>query len=169
MEKHKFNKNRDFFWPNKCAACGKVATHEIDAECSVVTKVGYFVLFATTTHRVVTISYPVCAKHRLIGAIAAKLSQRNLLNLGLGVFAVFFLFGICAALYAAFVTDKKIQITGFFSFPIIYILTYFGLYFWAKYNTPVKINNATDQEIELSFSNDLYGKEFVNLNKDVTS
>ena len=169
MKKHNFNRNRDFFWPNKCAACGKAATHEISSDCSVVTKVGYFVLFATTTHRVVTISYPVCAKHRLIGAIAAKLSQRNLLNLGLGVFAVFFLFGIWFGLFDPFVKGGKVVLTDFLIFEIIYCFTYFGLYFWSKYNTPVKINNATEQEIELSFSNDLYGKEFVNLNKDVTS
>jgi len=168
MKKHKF-KNRHFFWPNKCAACGKPATHEISSKCSVVTKVGYFVLFATTTHRVVRITYPVCAKHRLIGPIAAKLSQRNLINLGLGVIACFFIYGICVALYQSIVLGKITVSTEFLIFEIIYILTYFGLYYWSKNNTPVKINNATENEIELQFSNDQYSKEFINLNGEVRS
>jgi hypothetical protein len=168
MEKHKF-KNRNLLWPNKCAACGKAATHEIGSECSVVTKVGYFVLFFRTTHRVVSISYPVCAKHRLIGAIAAKLSERNLINLGLGVMACFFICGICVALYQSIILGEISVSTGFLMFGIMYNLTYFGLYYWSKHNTPVKINNVTEDEIELSFSNDQYSKEFINLNEEVHS
>ena len=111
----------------------------------------------------------MCAKHRLIGPIAAKLSQRNLINLGLGVIACFFIYGICVALYQSIVLGKITVSTEFLIFEIIYILTYFGLYYWSKNNTPVKINNATENEIELQFSNDQYSKEFINLNGEVRS
>jgi hypothetical protein len=147
----------------------KAATHKISSKCSVVTKVKYFLLFATTTHRVAKISYPVCAKHRMIGAIATKLSQRNLLNLGFGVLACFFIYGICVALYQSIVLGKIIVSTEFLMFEIMYILTYFGLYYWSKHNTPVKITNATENEIELLFSNEQYSKDFIKLNGEVQS
>ena len=168
MKKHKFL-NRSLFWPNKCVACGEKATDEIKSKCSVVTKVGYFVLFATTTHQVTRISYPVCHKHKIIGTIASKLSQRNLFNLGMGVMACFFLYGIGAALFQFITTGKTLVGKEFLLFEAMYVLIYFGLYFWAKKNTPVKINNATENEIELSFNNDTYGREFIALNKEIRS
>ena len=166
MKKYKF-KNRSFSWPNKCAACGGKATDEIESKCSVVTKVGYFVLFATTTHQVTRICYPVCHKHKIIGTIAGKLSQRNLLNLGMGVLACVFLYGIGVALFQ-FITAGETSIgKNFLLFEAMYVLVYFGFYFWAKKNTPVKINNATENEIELSFNNDTYRTEFMALNKEI--
>ena len=51
----------------------------------------------------------------------------------------------------------------------MYVFVYLGFYFWAKKNTPVKINNATENEIELSFNNDTYKREFMALNKETIS
>ena len=169
MKKIKF-KNKSFFWPNKCAACREKATDEIESKCSVVTKLGYFVLFATTTHQVTKIIYPVCHKHKEIGTIAGKLSQRNLLNLGMGVIACFFLFGIGEALFQ-FITmgETATYNKDFLMFEVMYVIIYFGLYHWAKINTPVKINNATATEIEISFNNDMYRREFIHLNKEIIS
>jgi hypothetical protein len=166
MKKHKF-KNSSFSWPNKCVACGGKVTDEIKSQCSVVTKVGYFVLFATTTRRITSISYPVCHKHKIIGTIASKLSQRNLFNLGMGVMACFFLYGIGVALVQFITAGKTLVGKGFLLFEAMYILIYFGLYYWAKKNTPVKINNATENEIVLSFNNETYGREFIALNQEI--
>ncbi len=174
MEKIKF-KNRSFSWPNKCTACGEKATNVLESKCSVVAKVRYFVFFASTTHQVTKISYPVCHKHKLIGTIASKLSQRNLLNLGLGIMACIFLYGIAVAIIAVlfqYITKDETAIgigKGFLLFEAMYVLVYFGLYCWAKYNTPVKINNATENEIELSFNNDAYKREFMALNNEIYS
>jgi hypothetical protein len=168
MKRHRF-KNRSFSWPNKCVACGEKATDEIESKCSVVTKAGYFVLFATTTHQVTRIRYPVCHKHKMIGATAGKLSQRNLFNLGMGVMACFFLYGIVFALFQFITEGKTLVGNDFLFFETMYVLIYFGLYFWAKKNTPVKIYNATENEIELSFNNDTYGREFIALNKEIIS
>jgi len=150
-------------------ACGEKATAEIESKCSVVKKVGYFVLFATTTHQVTSIRYPVCQKHKMIGAIACKLSQRNLFNLGMGVMTCFFMFGIGVTLFQFITEGGTLVGDDFLFFETIYVLIYFGLYFWAKKNTPVKINNATENEIELSFNNDTYEKEFIALNKEIIS
>jgi hypothetical protein len=166
MTRNKF-KNRFFSWPNKCAACGEKAAAEIESKCSVVTKVGYFVLFATTTHQVTGIKYPVCHKHKIIGSIASKLSQRNLFNLGMGVLGCFFLYGIGVALFQFITEGKTLGGNNFLFIETMYVLMYFGLFFWAKKNTPVKINNATENEIELSFNNDTYGREFIAINKDI--
>jgi len=127
------------------------------------------VLFATTTHQVTRINYPVCHTHKIIGTIAGKLSQRNLLNLSMGVMAFFFLYGIGVALFQYITAGKSLVGKDFLLFEFMYILVYFGLYFWAKKNTPVKINNTTENEIELSFNNDTYGREFIALNKEIIS
>jgi len=168
IKRHRF-KNRSFSWPNKCVACGAKATDEIESKCSVVTKAGYFVLFATTTHQITRIRYPVCHKHRMIGSIAGKLSQRNLFNLGMGVLACFFLYGIGVALFQFITEGKTLVGNDFLFFETMYVLIYFGLYFWAKKNTSVKINNATENQIELSFNNNTYGREFIALNKEIIS
>jgi len=165
MKKHRF-RNRSFYWPNKCAACGGKATDQLETKCSVVTKLGYSILFATTTHQITSISYPVCHKHKIIGTIAAKLSQRNLFNLGLGVMACFFLYGIGVALFQNFIAGETSVNRDFLIFEILYVFVYVSFYFWAKKNTPVKINNATENELELSFNNDAYRKEFIALNTE---
>jgi len=162
-------KNRSFSWPNKCVACGEKATDKIESKCSVVTKAGYFVLFATTTHQITRIRYPVCHKHKMIGSIAGKLSQRNLLNLGMGVMACFFLYGIGVALFQFITEGKTLVDNNFLFFESMYVFIYFSLYFWARKNTTVKFNNAKENEIELFFNNDAYGREFIALKKEIIS
>ena len=126
-------------------------------------------LFATSTHQVVGIRYPVCHKHKMIGSIAGKLSQRNLFNLGMGVMGCLFLYGIGVALFQFITEGKTLVGNDFLYFETLYVLIYFGLFFWARKNTPVKINNAKENEIELSFNNDIYGREFITINKEIAS
>lgn len=126
MIRHKF-RNRLFSWPNKCAACGEKATDEIESKCSAVTKVGYFVLFATTTRQVTGIRYPVCHKHKMLGSIAGKLSQRNLFNLGMGVMGCIFLYGIGVALFQLINEGKVLVGNDFLFFEALYSSCLFWL------------------------------------------
>src|SRR5712691_10784976 len=76
-------------WTARCAVCGHAPTSYGTARCSVVTKLGYWLLFWTYTSRIVAIRYPLCARHRMLRLLPSLIARRNLFNLGLGFLICF--------------------------------------------------------------------------------
>ncbi len=154
-------------WPRKCAACGALPTAIARSQCSVVTNVGYYVLFVRTTHLKTSIEYPVCARHRWAVRIAAKVSERNLFNLALGMLIALFAFGLIVNLYDWLIKGKPTLNPETLLVYLAIVLGGVAVYILAARFTPVKLNGATKETITLSFSNDDYAKEFAVLNQSI--
>jgi hypothetical protein len=163
MKKHKF-KSKYFAWPDKCAACGAKPTTKIESKRLTFMGVCYYFFFFTITNRIVTIRYPVCNKHMQTGTFAAIFTQHNSLNSVLGLFTAISLVKIGADVFNFIKAATLPTFNGFFLFSYIYIFIYLGLHFWALKNTPVRLYNATEKEIILSFTNESYEREFLSLN-----
>ena len=153
-------------WPNKCAYCNSESSEFIEAKSTALKKVGYFVFFLIKTSRVIKLRFPVCKKHKYKAAIASKISQRSQLNLILGVLSVFAALGPLGDIYRTIngTVQPDIGIRwGIFmyGFPAVY----WALFFWAKNNSPILIEDTKKDEINLHFKNDDFGKSFIEINK----
>lgn len=147
-------------WPEKCAYCGADSDTKVKAKSSAVKKVGYFIFFLLTTSQIIELQVPVCNKHKLKALIASKLSARNQLNLMLGVLSVFAVLGPVGDLFR-FINGTEQPEVGIgwrlflYGFPVIY----WTIFFWAKSNAPVLIQDLNN-EIKLYFKNDKFSHEF---------
>lgn len=164
-------KNAAFCWPNKCAVCSGPPDTHATVRCSILTDVSYYVLFAQTKHRVFTVDYPVCAKHREIANIAGILSKRSLFNLGISVIWAFIAF-MLSVKYAFLAYDCLMQgkyLEGLGELFILLVIVGIGplIFFIIRFFTPVKIHSVTDRGITLSITNNDYAREFERLNKEI--
>jgi len=156
--------NDNLVWPNKCAYCGDAACGEITVRSKAVQKVGYFIFFLLTTSRIVRIVFPVCKAHKWKAYISSKLSQRNGLNLTLGVLSVFALLGPAGDIYrlANGIPQPEVGL-GWRLFLYGFPALYWGLFFWAKSHAPVVVQDLKG-EINFHFKNNAYGEEFEAIN-----
>jgi hypothetical protein len=147
-------------WPQKCAACGDEATASATAKCNVGKGVIPLPGFVLVRSNVFAVSYPVCSRHRLAAAIFGRMSQRNMLNLGLGVLSVVLLLGFFGGVYRqlAGVPEKEdsMPLIYWFVLPAIYWL----LFYVARKFTPVKVTDFKERSVSFVFSNEQYGEEF---------
>jgi hypothetical protein len=153
-------------WPAKCAVCCNAANKKLTASCSVVSG-GIPVPFGMVVFsKIIKISYPICANHKLKAWFASGLSERNMFWLGLGFLSIFFIFTTFMRLLS------KGLLEGFRVWDaaiLIFSISYWMIYFWAKNNTPVKILNANNNQATLFFINHEYLKEFSEANQSVIS
>ena len=140
--------NAAISWPHKCVTCGGQATTRATARCSIVTDVGYYVLFARTKHRVISVDYPICTRHKIIATIAGRLSQRSLFNLGIGIIWAFVVFSLGIA-YALLTYDHIAR--GQYLEGLGTLFTLLGIvgigplvFILVRFLTPVKVHSATD-------------------------
>lgn len=150
-------------WPEGCAACGAPATTTVETTCSVVTGVGYYVLFIRTTHLRMRLTYPVCRRHAGIARVAGVVSARNLFNLALGVAWAYSALGLVAAAYMWLSSRQPPNEGALFWFGAIFV-SGLAAYFLARRFTPVRLNGATQDTTTLSIANDRYADEFMRLN-----
>ncbi len=151
-------------WPNKCAYCGSEASAEITTKSKAVQKVGYFILFLLTTSRIIKITYPVCKAHKLMAYVSAKLSQRNGLNLTLGVLSVFAMLGPMGDIYRLVNGSPQPEVhLGWRLFMYGFPVLYWFLFFWGKSKAPVVIEDLKGK-VSFHFKNKLYGEEFESIN-----
>ncbi|GAA6132183.1 hypothetical protein [Halopseudomonas sabulinigri] len=151
-------------WPNKCVYCGDVASTEVTLKSKAVQKVGYFVLFVLTTSRIIKIIFPVCKAHKRKAYIASKLSQRNGFNLTLGVLSVFALSGPAGDIYRLVNELPQPEFSlGWRLFMYGFPALYWSLFFWAKSQAPVVIQDLKG-EVSFHFKNVAYGEEFEAIN-----
>jgi len=134
-------------WPHKCVMCGADADKTITTNFSV-------------SGDATRITYPICEKHHIKCRFAAALSKGNMFYLGLGVISIFCLLGYIGFINQVINESSIGQFNGwrffFFGFPIVY----WGLFFWARLNTPVRIRDAKKGEIALEFLNAEFAHEF---------
>jgi hypothetical protein len=113
---------------------------------------------------ILAVEYPVCSKHRLSAAIFGKLSQRNQLNLALGVLSVVFLLGFAGRIYRliAGLPEKEDAM------PLVYLTllpaAYWTIFYFAKKHTPVKVADFKEGSVCFEFSSEQYGEEFKSKN-----
>lgn len=152
-------------WPRKCVACGAVPTKTVRAQCSIVTAIDYYGFFVRTTCQKMSIEYPVCSRHKWVAGIAGKLSERNPLNLVIGVIFAIFTAILLATLYAWLINGMPIRELRSVLVSFAIILGPISIAVLARRLTPAKLNSATKEAIVLSFVNDGYAEEFEAINK----
>ncbi|MBT6530806.1 MAG: hypothetical protein HOK99_07825 [Betaproteobacteria bacterium] len=151
-------------WPQKCAYCNASADGAVKAKSSAVKKARYFILFLQTTSRVIELDVPVCKSHRIKAAVASWLSQRSMLSLGLGVLSVFMVLGPIGEVVRFLDGAEQINTsTGWRAFTYVFPITYWALFFWAKNNTPILIEDQKEK-IFFRFRSDEFANEFGRLN-----
>jgi hypothetical protein len=153
-------------WPDKCAACCGSADATVTAKCQVAKSVIPLPGFAVVNSRVLRVSYPVCKKHKITALILGKLSQRNLLNLALGVVSVFLLiklFTRCYQYINGIPIDPDSVPIGYF---IVLPALYWGAFYVAKKFTPVKISDFRNDGITFEFGNNEYLELFKSKNPE---
>lgn len=160
------SKRQGVYWPKKCAVCGAEATSEGKAACSIATKPQYRLIYLGWTRRRISMSYPLCMKHRLTCFLPSLVSERNLFNLGFGFLAVFlFVFGVLVPLASYIIYHEPIMNPQF----VIWYSFLFGLGIVAciaiQGLVPVKIKDANEAMITLKISNRTYADEFKMLNR----
>ena len=163
--------NAAISWPNKCVFCGGQATTQATARCSIVTDVGYYILFVQTKHRILSLKYPVCSKHKIIASIAGSLSKRSILNLLVGVIWAFIVIPL-AIMCVLYTYDNLLRgqyFQGLVTSLILFFIVGIGPLFYIIifFLTPVKINSVTDNVISLSISNNDYANDFELLNTKI--
>ncbi len=151
-------------WPKKCAYSNQDAEDVVRLTSRAVKKVGYWVLFMTYTSRVVTLYFPVSREHTLRAVLSSRLSERRLFSLFLGVVSIYAIMWAGVDLYRLFNSPEPYEFSwwkvGFFyAFPI----AYWWLFFWAKNNAPIIIQDLQGKTV-LLFKNDDFGRAFADAN-----
>lgn len=166
--------NKGLLWPQRCVVCGQPPAALGTARCSVVTKAGYWLLFWTYTTRTIEISYPLCARHRILRLLPSLISSRNLLNLGAGFLICFlFVFGAIVPTLMWIVGGVPIEKAkdGQLSGPEMAMIwtTIFaiglGLLLYSRRSAPVQIHDVQNQTLTLSIANAQYAAAFEAANK----
>ena len=140
--------------------CNEIAEKQITASCSVVRAVLPLPIAILWVSRIVKVTYPVCKRHFLKSWFAAGLSERNLFFLGLGVLSVVFLLASIGYLYRLITTEQPEPFGTFGVVTLGFTVSYWGLYFWARRNTPIKISITPKNTLTFEFTNEAFAKEF---------
>lgn len=154
-------------WPAKCAACGLPATATVKSSCSIVTGVGYYVLFMRTTHLRTSISYPVCGRHLWLARIAGIISARNLLNLALCVLWAFPAMAVIFVVFDKLFNGVSIEAPDVVLTNSVIVAIGIAVFMFGRRFTPIKLTAATEEAVTIFIRDDTYAHEFENLNARV--
>ena len=163
MPKYRLQTDGTILWPKACAECGAPASAQVISRCSVVTKVGYFVVFVRTTHLKAALSYPVCGRHSLTARIASWLSSRNLITLTVGALWVLSAYGTIAALYRVIIRNDASSLGSLSLCGAVFTIGLGAVLLIHRY-TPVRLVGATPDNFTIAIRRSEYADEFVKLN-----
>ena len=157
-------------WPQECAMCGGPAGRTARATCSISRNLKYRVVYLAWTQHRVSVSHPVCSKHRWIAWVLGVVSQRSLVNLAIGFLVTFsFAFSVVLPLVAWFASGIPVENPSVAIYSLIIFLGCVALFLWSQRSVPVKIKDVTDETMRLWFARPSFASAFLRLNEPAAS
>jgi hypothetical protein len=153
-------------WPQECAVCGGPAGRTARASCSVSRNLRYRVVYLGWTQNRVSVSYPVCSKHRWLAWALGAITQRSLVNLAIGFLVTFFFaFGVILPLVAWFANGIRLENPSGAIYMFIIFVVVLGVFLWSQRSVPVRIKDVTDETMKLWFARPGFASAFLRLNE----
>lgn len=168
--KFELSQSEGMHWPQECAVCGGPAGRTARASCSVSRNLKYRVVYLGWTQHRVSVSYPVCSKHRWLAWALGVITQRSLVNLAISfLVTLFFAFGVILPLVAWFTSGIRLENPSGGIYMSIIFLVCLALFLWSQRSVPVRIKDVTDETMRLWFARPGFASAFLRLNEPAAS
>jgi hypothetical protein len=167
-----FCENFSIKWPNLCAVCNSQSTDWAKSSITNTIKIRYYVVALSFTHRIYTLSYPVCKKHKFICNLVDQPARGSLLQNVIALIfipaIVWIILALPTAILLGDVFNVRIQyrevITNLLGIPVLVATILFVIY--ALFFKPVKISHLAEDSMKIKIKNDRFLNEFKALNMD---
>lgn len=160
MEIVKVLRTQELRWPDTCAYCGERMHSYAESKHSTIS--GVNPLLSTYTRSLVTVSYPVCKRHRRLGGFHGWLSHQSFVDLFVG----FLFIPILLVLPLFAVPLLRDHVLG----PLLIGLwcAYPFAVFFMNRRMPVRVVKCDQATASIGFTSDDYGRRFRELNAGQT-
>lgn len=146
--------SRELKWPDKCVYCGGAAHSFAESKHSTISGINPF--FYTRTF--LTIRFPVCKRHRLLGRFHSLLSHQSFVDLFVGFIFIPFLLALPLLAIPGLTGEQTnwLVLLLYAAYPVTILML--------KARMPVRVLKYDNEAVVLGISNDTYGRDFKILN-----
>lgn len=154
MESVEVSFSKTLIWPDRCAYCNEPAQSFAESKHSTISGINPFFY----TRQFLTLKYPVCNRHRLLGRFHGFLSHQSFVDLFVG----FLFIPVLVALPTLAITGMNDGGT----MPLLAILytAYPVAALILKSRMPIRVIKYDKQTMVIGISNETFGRTFRTLN-----
>jgi len=154
MESVSVARSRELKWPITCAYCNGAARSQAESKHSTISGLNPFYY----TRSFLTVRYPVCGRHRLLGRFHSFLSHQSFVDLFVGFIFIPLLFALPLLAVPGLTGEQTnwLVLLLYAAYPIAVVLL--------KAKMPVRVLKYDEQTVVMRISNDDFAREFRGLN-----
>jgi len=153
MESVEVQLSKELKWPDKCAYCYEPAHSFAEAKHSTISGINPFFY----TRKFLTLRFPVCQRHRLLGRFHGFLSHQSFVDLFIGFIFIPFLLALPALALPLSGTQTNVLVAMLYAaYPLAVI--------FLKARMPIKVVKYDDHKMVVGISNVPFAHAFKSIN-----